>query len=168
MQMLVFQIARQQAKSLLETAWDGEFPVKLGGISQTLDAEVLHDHLPPELSGFIVKREGEDTVHIMLNSTESTERQRFTWAHELGHLIERATLAGDDDYSFVETRMPERYDLHEFFADEFAGTLLMPAPKIRELQARGITAAGMAAFFGVSLKAMRKRLDRLKKQPDAD
>lgn len=166
MAMLAYQRARNEANSLLRSGWDGTFPVKLGGITRTLDAEVLMEHLSPELSGFIVKKTGDDTAHIVLNASESAERQRFTWAHELGHLIERASVAGDDDYSFVDTRSSTRYDLHEFFADEFAGSLLMPAREIKRLEEIGMSAAGMATHFGVSLTAMRKRLARLVKQPD--
>lgn len=167
MTTMVYERARREAASLLETAWDGTFPVKLGGITRALDAEVLMEPLNPELSGFIVKKSGEDTAHIVLNSSEPTERQRFTWAHELGHLIERSSVANDDDYSFVDTRSSTRYDLHEFFADEFAGALLMPAREVKRLQEGWMSEAGIASYFGVSIPALRKRLARLRKQPDA-
>lgn len=166
--MLVYERARKEARDLLDVLWDGTFPVKLAGITQALDAEVLMSPLASGLSGFVVKKEHEETANIVVNSTDLTERQRFTWAHELGHLLERTSVAGDKDFSFADTRFDDgQYDLHEFFADEFAGSLLMPASEIERLRADDRSEASMAAHFGVSLKALRKRLARLEKQPDA-
>lgn len=164
--MMVYERARQEAADLLNAAWDGEFPVKLSGITRRLNASLTIEPLSSGLSGFIVKKEGDDVARIVLNASDVAERQRFTWAHELGHLVERSSVADDHDFSFVDTRAPSRYDLHEFFADEFAGALLMPAGHIAMLQNDKRSEMFMADYFGVSLPALRKRLTRLAKQPD--
>lgn len=55
------------------------------------------------------------------------------------------------------------YDAHEFFADEFACSLLMPPEKILGLRAEGRSAEEMAEFFDVTtgtVKAWLRRLDR--------
>ena len=89
-------------------------------------------------------------------------RRRFTFAHELGHYIERTTLANDNDFAFKDGRS-EKYDLHEFYADEFAGALLMPEDDFLKMQQEGKSLVDMAAKFGVSLSAVRKRRERLAK-----
>lgn len=164
--MLVYERARREADQLLEAHWDGTFPVALGSITRSLNGDVTIEQLATGLSGFIVKSENDDVAHIVLNRDEVAERQRFTWAHELGHLVERRSVAGDEDFSFVDTRAPSTYDLHEFFADEFAGALLMPRAELKRVQEQGWSLLRMADHFGVSVPALRKRLARLAKQPD--
>ncbi|GAA4479554.1 hypothetical protein GCM10023190_22840 [Enteractinococcus fodinae] len=39
MNELAYVRARREARELLEAHWDGEFPVKLGPITEALDAE---------------------------------------------------------------------------------------------------------------------------------
>ena len=80
-------------------------------------------------------------------------------------MIERASIADDDDYSFIDYRKSDDYNLHEFYADEFAGALLMPADELlRIVMDRGEYVA--AEHFGVSVPAVRKRCGRLEKNPE--
>lgn len=111
---------------------------------------------------------------MLLNSKESYQRRRFTLAHELGHLIERSTISGDQQFDFVDLRpdplftaQNSTYNLHEFYADEFAGSLLMPATKVEELRSEGWSVARMAAFFDVTPSAMSKRIERLMKHDES-
>lgn len=92
---------------------------------------------------------------------------RFTLAHELGHYVERVDVSDDNDFSFVEKREPGQYDLHEFYADEFAGALLMPEQPFMTMLDEGKSLIEIAARFGVSLDAARKRRERLRtNQPE--
>lgn len=150
---------------MLDVHWDGMFPVKLQGITNQLGATVYREALPPELSGFIIKNTDEP-ARIVLNSNEPDFRQRFTWAHELGHLVERMAVANDQDFSFVDARSM-KYDLHEFFADEFAGALLIPYRELQLRREEGWTIPRLAEHFGVSIPAVQKRLDRLAKRSEA-
>ncbi|MHC9941634.1 ImmA/IrrE family metallo-endopeptidase [Corynebacterium diphtheriae] len=68
-----------------------------------------------------------------MNSNEPEVRQRFTLAHEIGHLVEREHLGKDVEYSFIDYRNNGKCDLHEFYADEFAGSLLMPAREFSKI-----------------------------------
>ena len=86
----------------------------------------------------------------------------------MGHLVDRLELANDDEYSFVDHRQPGNYDLHEFFADEFAGELLMPAEEMLKLREEKIPEAVVADTFGVSISAVRKRYQRLDRSPHRD
>lgn len=163
--MLAWQSARSEARAIRAAV-----PVSKHGlgslteIANMLGAEVWVRNLDPDISGFVVK-EPSKSPEIFINALDAPQRQRFTLAHEIGHLIDRMKLAEDDDYSFIDHRASKHYDLHEFYADEFAGELLMPADRFDEIiQEQGEYAA--AAEFGVSLPAVRKRLSRLKKNPE--
>lgn len=159
---LVYQQARQSAQELLDLAWDDRLPVRLTLLNDYLGAEKLEAALGP-LSGAVSKEAGRPPV-ILLNSNHSEQRRRFTWAHELGHIVERGTVAQDEDYSFTDHR-GSKYDLHEFYADEFAGALLMPQEAISRMQSEGWTHHEMARAFDVSISALRKRLQRLQDHP---
>lgn len=93
------------------------------------------------------------------------ERQRFTLAHEIGHLVDRKVIAGDPRYSFMDYRDHHNgYNLHEFFADEFAGELLMPAvPLLTRLS--NSSQYETAVRFGVTLSVLDRRMVRLQENP---
>ena len=80
--------------------------------------------LPEGVSGMIVKEHSSEP-RAYTERTEPQTRRRFTLAHELGHFVERVTIAQDNDFAFMDKRSDD-YDIHEFYADEFAGALLMP------------------------------------------
>jgi len=80
--------------------------------------KVLALSLNQKLSGMIVKvqqHEGSDVPVIILNRENTGERQRFTLAHELGHLLLNASK-----------------DVAEKAANRFAGAFLMPADTLLE------------------------------------
>jgi Zn-dependent peptidase ImmA (M78 family) len=120
--------------------------------------------LGSEISGVVSKDAGKPAT-IIVNNRHVNRRNRFTVAHELGHVVERKEIAADDEYSFEEFR-GRKYDLHEFFADEFAGELLMPAFAVQEMKGAGVTPERMAEKFDVSVDAVNKRLARLAKHPE--
>lgn len=162
MAQLVWKEARSQAKRLLGTA-----TLDRGGdpyeISEQLGIAVHTVTLPPGVSGMIVKEDGED-AEIFLSAQDIPSRRRFTCAHELGHFIERTQVAKDEDFSFRDERST-KYNLHEFFADEFAGELLMPDPVFSQLVAEGLRSADLSRRYGVSVAAVDKRKARLLQNP---
>lgn len=162
MNELAYIRARREAQELLDAHWDGEFPVKLGPITAALGADKYEVSLWGGVSGLVSKKPSENP-QIVLNSDEPAVRRRFTWAHELGHIVERGLVAYDEDYSFTDAR-GDKYNLHEFFADELAGALLMPESEVRRLEERGASLADQARHFGVSIPAVRQRHKRLAAQ----
>lgn len=81
---------------------------------------------------------------LLLNSSASTDRKRFTLAHELGHLVLHSDY-GDAD---IESQ-----------ANAFAGEFLMPAIEIRS-SLRGLTIAqllDLKRYWGVSMAAIVER-----------
>jgi len=114
------------------------------------------------IDGLIQKNNGQ--VEIVLNPHSPHNRQRFTFAHELGHyflghLTDEAPCFRDNKQS---------YDLYHFDpketqANNFAAALLMPEEKINDLILnQDITSIPiLAKIFKVSEQAMRIRLKNL-------
>lgn len=90
----------------------------------------------------------DDHPVMLLNSQAPTDRQRWTLAHEAGHLCMHASYIGDDP---------------EADADAFAAEFLMPAEVIRP-QLRNLTIGRLADLkrqWGVSMQALVERSHQL-------
>lgn len=159
--VMAWQAARHNADLILKNFTDGTRPVDLEAIADRLGIDVAYRDLKPGMSGFIFK-DADERASIYIDRNDVPGRQRFTLAHELGHYVERRVEARDDSFSFTDTRAT-KYDLHEFYADEFAGALLMPEDELRELQRAGYGLSAIAKHFGVTTAAVAKRLERLRK-----
>ncbi|MNN80029.1 hypothetical protein D3C81_1967230 [compost metagenome] len=92
------------------------------------------------------------------NRDEVSYRNRFTIAHELGHVVlghvtdERSPKR---DTTFTNDDPDERY------ANAFAATLLMPEKYVRKLYRSARNIQELADAFGVSTAAMNFRLKNL-------
>lgn len=107
---------------------------------------VAREPLSSDLLGLLITDEptGRDGSGVagaalaLVNSDDTFGRQRFTVAHELGHL-----LFGDADVQFVDYR--NATDLRETRANSFAAELLMPEGGVRATAAKlGAKPAGEA------------------------
>lgn len=171
--MLVKDAAKDAAEKALKKHWDGVLPVNPVAIAESLGIDVQFATFSDELSGAIVAEDGD--IKILLSDDDSLSRQIFTCAHELGHFFERRE-AKDNDYSFSDlTPAPVAgdtfeegrggaWDLHEFYADEFAANLLMPADKFVPLFRQEVGVGTLADIFAVSRAAVQSRIRRLRKE----
>lgn len=160
---LVYELARNAAADVRGQWANHDGPITFEGlraIAAALGATVNVTRLPAGKSGMIIKYAG-SSPRIYISESDSKERQLFTLAHELGHLWERREVANDDEYSFVSNRDGE-INLHEFFANEFAGTLLLPANAVDP----DGDISEQAGRFGVSQSAFNERLRRLRVNPE--
>jgi Zn-dependent peptidase ImmA (M78 family) len=158
------------AEDLLHTTWitdggdagDCPLPVDPFHIADRLGLKVFKQGLGADVSGMLAKRPGRDP-EVYINANDSLNRQRFSCAHEIGHYSKRVTGRDDDSWGYIDRRGPsssEGTDPEEIYANQFAAALLMPADKVRELH-RELDPAAMAVAFGVSVGAMKFRLDNL-------
>lgn len=160
--MLVWMEARNMANNIRKMYKLGDKPDLLY-LCDELGINVCELPLG-SVSGLILKkREEEPTIYI--NAKDSSAHRRLTLAHELGHYFERLRV-DDDEYSFrdkavMKEMRSDDYGLMEFYADEFAGELLMPEEVFTKVWARGGSLLA-AYFFGVSPVVARKRNSRLK------
>lgn len=116
--------------------------------------------LPAGVSGVCVTDPERATSIILVDSSHVAERQRFSLAHELGHL-----LFGSSTH--VDAASTERTP-HEILCDEFARHLIIPEAAIRawlsancagEVDERAM--ALLARHFGASPDVTRIQLDRM-------
>jgi Zn-dependent peptidase ImmA (M78 family) len=162
-----------KAMELLKSAKVTKLPVDVEQLAIFCGAEVRYEPFTGELSGMLRRQHSGKHV-IGVNATHSVARQRFTIAHELGHL----QLHKDEEFHVDETP-PIRFrrdsaspavDSDEIEANYFAAELLMPAKwlenEIEEIPP-GVepeeAVAHLADIFGVSVQAMTIRLSSLGK-----
>lgn len=163
--------AENDAWELLQKTWAGGdpsrfvLPVDPFAIARKLGIHVFtDDSLPPEVSGMLRKRAGYDDPEILLNGTDTRNRQRFTCAHEIGHYSQRVKDGVDEEWEYVDKRDPlssTGLKPEEVYANKFAAELLMPKRAVKKL-ADKYEPATLAFEFGVSADAMRFRLENLR------
>lgn len=146
------------------------FPVDVKQLAEAAGATIRYDEFDDGLSGFAYQKHGSKFIGI--NSTESDERQRFTIAHELGHLFMHKQNTVNYDVGimlFRDSHSSNGTDVKEIEANNFAAELLMPEEHIRKDVVRmgGIdleddeALSNLADKYGVSRRAMIVRLTSL-------
>lgn len=122
---------RRRAEEILERF--NEPPVDLDAVAQALNVEVRRMDLEPDISGILYRTP--DRRVIVINAKQSSVRQRFSIAHEIGHLLLHRGEAVHVDAGFrVNLRDPRSAtaeDVEEIEANAFAANLLMPAEWLR-------------------------------------
>lgn len=131
-------------------------------IAEANGIEILEADLY-DISGALRNENG--TWKIYVNRQDSPQRKRFTIAHELGHYFLHADEGKEfvDGYVFTRSNA-DRYGERELEANEFAGNLVMPEAKVREMASGEITReiiSSLAKTFEVSPFAMETRLKNL-------
>ncbi len=141
----------------------------------TLVTRALED----DISGALIPL-GEKAWAILVNSQHHPNRQRFTIAHELGHLLLHGytTPHADKQFRLRDARSSEGSVLEEIQANQFAAELLMPRAMIlKAIQRQGLQhspaneemeekhfdalVSKLAKDFRVSRQAMTIRLSSL-------
>jgi Zn-dependent peptidase ImmA (M78 family) len=165
-------LARKKARDLLASAKVKVPPVPVEQLANLAGAEVHYEPFPGELSG-MVHRQASGRHLIGVNALHPLTRQRFTVAHELGHLLlHKDEELHVDENSPIGFRTPvSSHGVHsdEIEANQFAAELLMPVylldAAIAKIPANTGTedaVAMLAEVFGVSEQAMTFRLSGLK------
>lgn len=140
----------------------GDLPDELHELAAFLEdklaVNVAFEAFPAGLDGLCVSR---DAFRLILVSSQgAATRQRYTLAHELGHLI-----AGDSQDIKVDENVWGVRSATETRANAFAAGFLMPAEPLRQvLETEGISDASIASLLGryrVSLDALAFRLHNI-------
>ena len=146
-------------------------PVPVNKIAESRGLAIKPYDLGEDVSGVLVIKNGHGTIGI--NPSESSVRQRFTIAHELGHY----ELHNDGDELFVDKGFKVLFRdqnsskgeiRKEQEANAFAAALLMPEKFIREEIERNSfdltdedSMKKLAKAFNVSVPAMTFRISNL-------
>lgn len=170
------QKAVEFAKHALQLAWDGNLPVKPDVIAQGLvifrkdettgDSKNIPIIVRPRNSLDLnasgqASLENTPNGYVFFcdyNSDEISYRNRFTIAHELGHVLLGHVNEGNPrerDTTFGNYNPVERA------ANIFAAELVMPEMKVKELFSGAGSVQQLSEIFGVSNAAMSYRLQNL-------
>jgi Zn-dependent peptidase ImmA (M78 family)/transcriptional regulator with XRE-family HTH domain len=165
------QLAQDAVSVLTATGTSGtvadlETDVLITACAQMFGVDVAVTRLPDGVDGLTWQTESFRL--ILIGPTETWTRQRFTLAHELGHI-----LARDAQELVVESHVaPGRQkDLTEVRANVFASNLLMPAHEVRDRFRQVADRHGkltddafstLVAGFKVSPSALTARLTQLR------
>jgi Zn-dependent peptidase ImmA (M78 family) len=150
---MITEIKLQEKINSLVTAAGvgGEFPVPVEKLVEHLGFKCYFfepDDRTMHISGAVDHKEKK----VYINKEESLQRQLFTVAHELGHIVLHG--AGEDYVDYRDySNNPKETE-----ANNFAGHLLMPESMFRYLwkeQQGNINA--LSRFFGVSASAVGVR-----------
>jgi Zn-dependent peptidase ImmA (M78 family) len=158
--------ARETARSVLKKHGITSAPVPVDRIARKLGVRVQFAPLDNDLSGMAHIRDG--IVVVGVNSLHAPNRQRFTLAHELGHVVlHRLILEGAvhvDRVLLRDRNSSTGTDQQEIEANAFASELLMPTEILETvLGGRQVIlddddeVAALARKFRVSESAMRFR-----------
>jgi Zn-dependent peptidase ImmA (M78 family) len=169
----------RRAAEVLQKAAATNLPIDPLKIAGALGVNVHVDTLEDKVSGVLIVK-GPDR-NVLINASHHPNRQRFTLAHELGHLV---LHDADGDRLFIDTNLrvyqragvstDQTYNqpgsttrpFEEREANQFASALLMPSEFVkREAQSLDLSdendVAYLAKLFGVSDQAMAIRLQQL-------
>jgi Zn-dependent peptidase ImmA (M78 family) len=160
--------AERRAIEILEQCAVHAPPVPVEAIARQLGAQLTYEPFEGEVSGMLY-RQGSQAV-IGVNSRHAPTRQRFTVAHECGHLVmHKGQPMFIDRFVRVNWRDGQSTP-EERHANAFAAELLMPRGLLeneldrlgqREAMPPGQLVAGLAKRFAVSAEAMTYRLTNL-------
>ena len=127
---------RPIARKLLDAVGVTEPPVPVAAIAEYLGATVRYAPYKGELAGVLIRDDFERGIVIGVNSLHHSNRQRFTIAHECGHLRLHKGRQSYVDRSFRINRRDEvssqATDAEEIEANRFAAELLMPYDLIKD------------------------------------
>ncbi|WP_145129954.1 ImmA/IrrE family metallo-endopeptidase [Pseudomonas sp. URMO17WK12:I11] len=143
------------ALDVLKAHWDFKLPVDAKAIAQKMGIEVRPAEPGSRESGHYVYRDGAPL--ITYNPSETTVRQRFTIAHEIGHHVNGDIDAPRDTDRQMSASVR---DPREVAANRFAAALLMPAALVKHMifEEKVTDLKRLANAFGVSTAAMEYRL----------
>lgn len=172
--MATLDRVRQEAEQLLKAVRCTSPPVDVEAIAKYLGAQVIYEPFGEDMSGVLVKEK--KGIVIGVNSTHARTRQRFTIAHECGHLrlnhsgdlfVDR-TMRSQSTVKMRDKRSSLAIDRDEIEANRFAAELLMPErpllAEIRRFNERGFSGdlvTELTKVFQVSAQAMEYRLTNL-------
>lgn len=148
-----YQNARDAAWRLLIDLGIRELPIRPGAMCRALGIVVKYYTPEDGNDGMSFLNDGVPT--ILVSNTASLARQRFTAAHELGHIL----LGHVGRYELVNREPSSQDNPVEQAANVFASRLLAPACVLWGCNAR--TPEQIAGICDISLQAAQFRAERM-------
>lgn len=151
-----YQNSRNLSWEILINEGVNALPVKVGALCRGLNIKIFSSEgeIGTSGDGQALIRDGQ--AIIMVNVNTSPERQRFTIAHELGHIL----LGHVGQYNLVNREPTSHDNPIEQAANVFASRLLAPACVLWALNIH--SAEEIAELCKISKAAARFRAERMK------
>ena len=132
-----------------------DYPIDPVAVAEAMGIGVKHVSLTPGVWGLYLATEKRE--YIVANSEHDPAEERFTYAHELGHVMlgKLGMKIGTPD---LRARNRGREERIERRCDRFARNLLMPEQMVKRAVARGEGVEQIASRFGVPDYAATMRL----------
>lgn len=167
-----FDHAIAEARALLKRAHVTSAPVPVLAIARNVVGAVVRmEPFPGDVSGMLYKPDAsaDSPPVIGVNSLESQVRQRFTIAHEIGHLVLHKLEGIHVDKKYLrDGRSKTAEDNLEIEANTFAANLLVPLDWLRDDVATTAIdvesdeeVAALAKRYEVSTQVMAIRLSKI-------
>ncbi len=160
-----FYAVRQLAWSIIKK-YNLEIPIDLDYLLKELDVDLERTQLPERVDGASLPVKFAKGL-IVVNEGRGFTRERFTIAHELGHILRHfPRMEQEGGLFFSDKKNPVLASLYEREADVFATELLMPRQEvINAFRKYSENIQELANMFLVSKQAMKIRLEELKLIP---
>jgi hypothetical protein len=157
-----YSVAERQAVRLLQLMHVAEPPVPMFVVSSLVGISVDRRADWPTSGTAIAHKSG---WRIVLCSSEPRQRQRYSLAHELKHVLDDPF--GEQLYGHLSPG--KRRQRTEALCNYFAACLMMPRAWIKRDFCRGLqTPAKLARRYYMSQTAIRRRLSELGLAPGSD
>jgi Zn-dependent peptidase ImmA (M78 family) len=162
---------KSAALGVLKKVGLGHAPIDVEAIAAKIGAIVTYEAFKEDLSGVLIKEKTRTVIGV--NSSHPQTRQRFTIAHEIGHLVlqHKGEIFVDQTVVKRDGKSSRAVDRQEIDANRFAAELLMPERLVleavhrRQERSSDISATQivdeLAIEFQVSPQAMEYRLTNL-------
>lgn len=152
-----YAFVRSMARKILKDYKLSEVPTDLSVLFKGLGLKYMELNDTDDIDGAIIEIDGKPAIAV-LNKAKPLQRQRFTLAHELGHIFLKHT--GRDVYDSEEIRENSNKLINktkppqETEADIFASELLIPYEQLKKHTADMNNIDKLAGTFLVSRQAM--------------
>ena len=152
-----YAFARNMARKSLKDYELSEVPTDLSVLFKGLGLKYIELNETDDIDGAILEIDGKPAIAV-LNKARPLQRQRFTLAHELGHIFLKHTER--DIYDSEEIRENSKQlkekakPPQEIEADIFASELLIPYEQLKKYTADMNDIDKLAGTFQVSKQAM--------------
>ena len=152
----IYQKSRNASWQFLIDNRVDRLPVSVGAVCKSLNYKILEDskvhYLQANQKGISFRRD--DTWYILLQDNLNAQAQRYTIAHELGHIFLGHPLV-DGKYGRTFASSPEEYQ-----AERFAIDILAPACVLWGLDLH--TPEDIARVCNISMTSAQTRARRMK------
>ncbi len=153
-----YAYARKMARKVLKDYKINQVPTDLKKIIERRGLKFIELNDPTDIDGAILEIEGEPKIAV-LNTAKAIARQRFTLAHELGHIFlhhakrdiydSESAREEEGEYAVKSGKPPK-----EIEADAFASELLIPYDQLKKNSDKLNDLDVLAEMFQVSKQAM--------------